>query len=436
MIDISRKAIANEPIANGVNFTSIQDKRFKQNLISVNFIAPLKKETAAANALLPLVLKRGCEGYPDMTELNRKLKELYGARLDGGVTKRGEIQIISLFVEMLDNDYTLQNENVLSECAELLRSVVFNPVLQSGAFLQENVDIEKRNLTDMINAQINDKRTYASRRVKEEMCKNEAYGINELGTIEDVSNITPQSLAEAWNTLLQSTAAEVFLIGPADPADCIKLFTDAFSKVQRNNILSYETKVIRNVENVNTIVERVPVNQAKLVMGFRAGVATPDSDVAAMQLATTVFGGSPNAKLFVNVREKMSLCYYCYSRYERQKGLMFVESGIEENNYEKAKDEILRQLEEVKSGNFSDDELKFAALSLENSYKEIADSLGDLNGWYLGQLLSGSLRSPSEAAEEVILLGRKAVIGAANKIKLDTVYLLAGTAKEENADAE
>lgn len=430
--------ITRTTLCKGVNFTSIKDSRFKQNFISVNFMLPLQKNTAARNALLPMVLRRGCTEYPDMTAINRKLKELYGAHLDGGVIKRGEIQIVSLFCEMLSSNYALENEDVPGECATLLKSVIFHPILKDGAFLSEDVDIERRNLVDLIDAQLNDKRSYASRRLKEEMCSNEAYGISELGSREDALLVTNEMLVVAWNEIINNARVEIFYVGDSDYTACKQQFTDAFSAFKRDNLIDCGTQVIRSASEVKTVEEKLPIAQAKLVMGFRAGIANPDSDVAAMQLACTIFGGSPHSKLFANVREKMSLCYYCYSRFDKQKGLIFVDSGIEKENFEKAKAEILNQLEDVKSANFTDDDLKFAAMSLENSYKELSDSLGDLNSWYLGQAISGTVLSPTQTAQEIMSITREDVVKAINKIQLDTIYLLAGENSEqeegENSD--
>jgi len=387
---------------------------------------PLRRDTAAANALLPMVLRRGCRQYPDMTSLNRRLKELYGARLDGGVAKRGEVQIVTLYCEILSDKYALGGEK-LAECGSgLLKSVIFDPILYNGCFRADDVEIEKRNLADIIDSQLNDKRYYASQRLKEEMCKSEAYGIYEYGTREDALKITPKLLYDVWLAMMASARVEILFVGDGDAAACKSMFSGAFSALIRKKTADCSTQVIKDVKEVRTITEHLPVSQAKLGLGFRAGTATPEADVAAMQLACTVLGGSPHSLLFLNVREKLSLCYYCFSRFERQKGLVFIESGIEEANAESAKEEILRQLEELKAGRFTEDDLSFAALSLENSYKELNDSLFSISGWYLGQAIAGHMRSPAQAAAEVAELQKETVVKTAQKITLDTVYLLAG----------
>lgn len=425
--------MSRESFQEGVFFTSIADTKFKNNHLSVNFLLPLRRETAAVNALLPMVLRRGCREYPDMTALNRRLKELYGAHLDGGVTKRGEIQIVTLHVEVLGDEYALAGEALMRSCAALLRSVLFDPAFENGCFRAQDVEIEKRNLADLIDSQLNDKRYYASQRLKEEMCENEPYGVFEYGRRDDALAVTPQALFAAWKSMLQIARAEIFLVGSADPAPCRELFREAFSRVVRGAPVACDTQVIRDVTDVKTVTEHLPVSQAKLGLGFRAGTATPDTDVAAMQLACTVLGGSPQSKLFMNVREKMSLCYYCFSRFERQKGLVFIESGIEQGDFERAKAAILQQLDDLKAGDFTQDDLKFAALSLVNSYRELNDSLGSIAGWYLGQAVTGTVRTPSQAAEEVLTITREDIIRAAAGIRLDTVYLLTGEGGTEHA---
>jgi predicted Zn-dependent peptidase len=423
--DIVTENIIRKSLCGGVNFTAIHDERFKQNQLSVSFLLPLSRETASVNALLPLVLRHDCREFPDMTLLNVRLKELYGAHIDGSTSKRGEVQIVTLYCDSLGDSYAFGGEHVLEQCAALLRSVIFDPALEGGAFKAGSIEIEKKNLVDMIDSQLNDKRHYATKRLKEEMCKNEAYGIGELGCREDVAAITPETLYEAWLAMLSKARAEIFVLGPGDTRNVEKLFADSFASLNRETANEITTQVIKTVENVKTVEEHLPVTQAKLVMGLRAGIAAPEN-TDAMQLACAILGGTPQSKLFVNVREKMSLCYYCLSYFERQKGLVIIDSGIEGQNYEKAKTEILRQLDELKMGNFTDDELRFAKLSLQNSFTQVNDSLDEMNIYYLGQAISGSVRTPAQAADSIMKVLRKDVINAASGIQLDTVYLLAG----------
>lgn len=430
MGDIVTDKVKRKSIGQGVNFTVIQDKKFKQNQISVYFIMPLTKETASVNAMLPLLLKHGSREYPDMTALNRRLNELYGARLDVSTHKRGDYQVMALFCECLGDSYAFGGEKVLESCANLLKSIIFDPAFENGTFREKDVAIEKRNLIDQIDSVLNDKRQYALVKLKEAMCKDEAYGLFALGRREDVEKLTPDKLFEAWKTMLSSAAVEIFLVGPGNPEYVEKPFADAFSGIGRNNITSVAAADIKKPEKVNTVVERLPVTQAKLVMGLRTSVAAPDN-TDALHLATVILGGSPHSKLFANVREKMSLCYYCLSYLEKQKGIMFIDSGIEESNYEKARGEILKQLDELKAGSFTDDEMKNAKLYLHNALTQVEDSLESLSGYYLSKSMSGDIRTPKETADDIMNVTREEVIEAANGVSLDTVYLLAGLKEGE-----
>ncbi|MFT9077032.1 EF-P 5-aminopentanol modification-associated protein YfmF [Ethanoligenens sp.] len=420
------------PLKEGIYFTSVHEDKFKYNHISINFVLPLRAETASLYALLPMVLRRGCRAYPDMTALNARLAELYGAQLEWDVSKRGETQIVTLYIEVLGDRFALEQEELLKAGVSLLRDVVFDPAFENAAFRAADVAVEKRNLADIIRSKLNDKRAYASYRLREEMCRGEAFGVNEYGSVEMVEAITPDALVCAWREVLTRARAEVLFVGAGDADGAREVFKLAFNKILRDQPFFCETQVIRAPRGVvKETVEHLPVTQAKLGLGFRAGVALPDAEADAAQLACTVLGGSPHALLFLNVREKLSLCYYCYARYERHKGLVFIESGVEEQNAEKARVEILRQLDALKAGDFSDDDLRFAVLSLQNSYKELNDSLEGIAMWYLAQALVGRIRTPEQVAEAIAALSKAEVVHAASGIALDTVYLLAGEKEAE-----
>lgn len=391
----------------------------------VGFIMPLAKDTASVNALLPLILKHSCGEYPDMTAMKRRLKQLYGARLDGTVSKRGDYQVVTLYCECLDNGYAFGGEKVLESCAELLKSVIFDPALENGAFKKADVYIEKRNLIDQIDSVLNDKRQYALVRLKSKMCSDEPFGIFELGDREDAKGITPEKLYSAWKNMLSCAKVEIVAAGAGEFSYAEKLFADAFKNVRRGQLTAIKPCASKNKGKVRTFTERLPVTQAKLIMGFNAAAAAPEN-TDALKLAVSVLGGSPRSKLFMNVREKMSLCYYCISYIESQKGIVFVDSGIEESNYEKARDEILRQVELLKSGDFTEDDLKNAKLYLKNSFMQIEDSLDAAALYYFLQPFTGDSRSPREKAESIMSLSREEIIKAGQGINLNSVYLLAG----------
>lgn len=422
--------IEQRPVCDGVNFRSIRDSRFKTVRMSIHFLLPLNKETAAANAILPFLLTRASRKYPDYTKLNEHLAELYGAELDADVQKLGDTQVLSVSASGIADRYALNRESVSAELSRLLCSVLFDPPFQDRLFPEDGFEQEKRQMIEMLESEFNDKRAYALRRCEEIMCSDEPYGISRCGTKEDIQNLKRESLTEAWNNLIHHARAEIMVLGDCDPEPIFCDFSAAFQNLGRTSIVQCPTLAVKTADQSNDITEKMDVAQSKLVMGFRTACAEPDKTVPAMKLMSALYGGTPNSKLFLNVREKMSLCYYCSSMFNPIKGILLVQSGVETANIDRAKTEIIAQLDEVKKGNFTEDDLKAAKLSLCNSYHTLTDSLDGLEGWYLSKTFSDPLRTPEEEAERVTAVTRDDLIHTAKSITLDTVYRLTGNEVE------
>lgn len=372
MIGIEQRAICD-----GVNFRSIRDTKFKTMRISAHLIVPMSRQTAAENALLPFLLSRASREYPDFTKLGQRLAELYGASLNADVQKLGDLQVLSLSASGIADRYALEGEAISGELAKLLCSILFDPPLVDGLFPEDGFEQEKRQTMELIDSEYSDKRTYARQRCEAIMCADEPYGVNRYGGKEDIARVERPALTAAWKRLLDTAKIELMVLGDCDPAPVYEGFRAAFETLGSRKTADCTTKVVRSAEKVNTVTEKMDVAQGKLVMGFRTGTATPDEEVPATRLMAALFGGTPNSKLFLNVREKLSLCYYCSASYNSMKGIMLVQSGVEVKNMERAKEEILRQLDEVKQGNFDESEVEAAKMSLCNSYRTLSDSLGD-----------------------------------------------------------
>lgn len=422
--------IQREKLCDGVFFSSIREERFKTGRISATLLLPLRAETAAANSILPYLLRRSCREYPDFTAFNRKLSELYGATLYGDVRKIGEMQALTVGAVGLDDRYALNGEWISTELSGLLCKVLFDPAMENGLFREEDVEQERRQLLDQIDSEFNDKRTYARLRCEELMCKGEAFGVSRYGTRAQVESLTAQEITEAWKNALANARIELMMIGSSDPKAACACFEEALTKIERHPVADTSTEVIRSVKKVRTYNDSMEVAQCKLVMGFRAGTAVPQEEVMAARLMAALFGGTPHSKLFLNVREKLSLCYYCSARYDRQKGIVLVESGVEQKNIEKARDEILRQLEELQKGNFDESEIQAAKRSLANSFVSACDYLGGLESWYLSQALEGTLHTPQESAAEIGEITREQIVETAQRVALDTIYTLTGKEAE------
>ena len=318
-------------IANGVYFTNIKDSRFKTMKISVNIVVPLSVETASENALVGGLLVRSCKKYPDFTVLSKKLSSLYGADLTSSLSKHGESQVIKISVSGLDDRYSLDDVSIAKELSELLCSVIFEPNVKDGAFIESELEQERRQLLDVIDSEFNEKRIYAMGQLIKHMCKDEVFGIKRYGTAEKIKAATAESLCKAWQNLLKSAKFEILYIGDS-PADKAKeVFAKAFANIERNVVAS-STDVVKNVSKEKHITEEMELSQSKLVMGFRTQISAGDEEAVAERLMCAVLGGTASSKLFNNVREKQSLCYYCSSSYDSIKGIMYINSGFEGEN--------------------------------------------------------------------------------------------------------
>lgn len=412
-------------IADGVDVVSVEANRFKTNEIALSFFMPLKAETASANAAAIMLLSRSTREYPTIFRLNSKLALLYGAELEASVSKAGELQQLKIGMTSLDNSFALGGENIAGECIELLLSMAFEPVLdENGCFPSESVEREKRVLEEKIESENNEKRAYALRRAEEIMFEGEPYSVNRYGTKESVNALTADEVFSAWQNIIKTGKAVLTVVGNADAKKAGEMLMNRFSGCGRSfkelpgAVLKAKAEKVRNAQ------ERIDVNQGKLVMGFRTD-CLPDDDkmTAAFRSFTDIFGGGPYSKLFANVREKMSLCYYCSARYTKQKGFIMVQSGCEEENMDKAQAEILNQLEEIKKGNF-DYEFASSKIGLTDAVNSVNDTPEAMESWYSLQGAHGNYKSPRQVAEENNAVTKEQIIDCANRVSLDTVYRL------------
>ena len=364
-----------------------------------------------------------------MESLSAALDELYGGAVEPVVRKKGESQCIGFLASFLDNAYALNGEDILSGAAELLGEMLLNPLTRDGVFDPDYVEGEKANLIDELRGQINDKRIYATRRLTQLMCREESFGADKLGQEDKVAAITPESLWARYQKLLSSAQIEVYYSGSADPDRVREIMERVFSTLpvsQEREEPECEVRIHAEQEP-NVIEEVMDVNQGKLAMGWRTGGITVwEEECPALMLCSAVFGGTSMSKLFMNVRERLSLCYYASSALEKQKGLMIVSSGIEFQNYETAKREILAQLEDVKAGKITDDELEGARRILINQYCSIEDEQGRMEEYWLGQAAAGTEDAPGTLAARLETVTGEQIAQVARKLELDTVYFLKG----------
>ena len=413
----------------GVWLRTVHTHKFKSAYLSLTLMVPLEGEIAGANALVPYVLRRGTAAHPDMESLSAALDELYGGAIEPAVRKKGETQCVGFVASFLDDAYTLKGEKLLESAAALLGELLLRPRTADGAFDPDYVAGERANLIDRIRAQVNDKRTYALQRLTREMCRYEAFGVDKLGDEETVAAVTPQGLWERYQDLLSTARVEVYYCGSADPNRVEAALRAALADLPVNGDRADPDCEVRLTAGPEPrlVEESMDVTQGKLALGFRTGGQTCwEPDYPAFTVMNAVFGGTTLSKLFLNVREKLSLCYYASSAMEKMKGLILVSSGIEFDKFQTARDEILAQLEAIRRGEIEDWELEGARRTLIGGHRSTLDDQSRLEEFWLGQTAAGLDTGIEELVERLKTVTREQVAAAAQKLELDTVYFLNG----------
>ncbi len=410
-------------LANGVEGLFVENSRFNTTLVSFNFYLPLKRETYSSNALLPYVLSSCSFEYDNFRKLNIKLGNLYGATLSTNNSKIMDYQCLNIAVSVINDEYTLEHEGVVNEAAKLLASLIFSPALQNDSFRESDVNREKAQMLDRIRGEINDKRGFARQRAVSMLFGDDPYGVSRYGEEKDMEKITGRDLFIAWERMLRTAFVRVNVIGAKLPSGLWNAVSSAFSAIKRENVTEFTGFNTPNLKNTEQ-TDYMSVSQGKLVMGFSLGEVKAERETAATTVMADIFGGGPYSRLFTNVREKLSLCYYCACQAIKNKGFMLVDSGVESENATKAKEEILNQLEIMKKGEFTDDELAASIISICDSVKSLEDSLSTLNAFYTSRVFDKSVSSPSELINIIKQVTREDVIKAAQKVTPCVTYQL------------
>lgn len=409
-------------IADGVYFSSITDKRYKKNLISVAFSTQLSEETATENVIVPLLLTKCNSKLPSYKAFNNKMSRLYASGIGGTTGRQYDLQTISFGAYYLDDVYTLAGEKMTEIMTDIFIDCLTSPVTENGVFTAKFVELEKKTAIDNIETAINDKRSYAIERAMKTICKGEPASVCSYGTVEKAKLITPDSAYKAYRRMLETMPCEIICTGCSDFDGVAEKFAAAFEKVGRHDIENTTIALSPVKTQTEEVTERLTVNQSKLVLGFKSH----SDDDAALVLLQKIFGGTTSSKLFQNVREKMSLCYYCSAARNDLKGIMLVNSGVENENIEKTKNAVIDQLEEIKNGNFTDEDINFAEMAIKNDFKSVADSAGNVSNWYFDCIRKNDIVTPEEKLERYLGVSKERIIAAAKSMVLDSVYVLTG----------
>ncbi len=406
---------------NGITISRISDGKFKSNSIVIRFITPIDSSQAAKNSLLVDLLATSNSNYPSRELLTEKMAEMYGSSIGSFCYKVADYQICGLSISFIGDNYTIDNDKISTQAAQIILDCILKPDFENGYFKENYFEIRKNQLLDDFKNSINNKRSYAFNRAGLTIFENEPASTYILGDLENAEKITQDDLLDTYKRLLSQAAIDITICGDGNTADAETLLVDKFSAIDRK----YDGKL--NFSSPSKIKfqpkyieEKLDIAQCKMFMALK----TDNADVYIDKVMCTLLGGSPTSKLFMNVREKLSLCYYCSSAIIEGKSTIIIDSGVDEDKISITQTEVLNQLEEIKNGNFTDDEIANIKLFLADGFRSNYDTVSDMNSWYFYQFVRGASLSPNEVIEKIEKITREDVINSAKGYKLDTVYTL------------
>ncbi|QGH34593.1 insulinase family protein [Gracilibacillus salitolerans] len=413
----------------GYDLHLIHTKKFKTIHLSLKFTSKLTRENITKRALLPYILQQGTANYPTAIQLRQHLDELYGTVLAVDSSKKGENHILTIRLELANEQYIAGSQDLLNQGIAFLREVIYQPKLVDQAFDPKIVAREKETLRSKMESLTEDKVSFANTRMIEEMCKEEEYRLRVHGYEEDLDKITAEDLYAYYQQILSQDHLDIFAVGDIEGLEVEEKITALVEAREQQPI--EKGKLVAGF-NEQTLIEEDDIKQAKLHFGYRTNITFDDEDYAALHVFNGLFGGFPSSKLFMNVREKHSLAYYAASRIESHKGLMFVFSGIAPEQFENAKDIILEQMEQMRKGEFTDNELNETKEMTINQLRETLDNAQGMIELHYQSVLAQSSISPEQLLQKVNKVTKDQVINVANKVKLDTIYLLTSKEAEQS----
>ena len=409
----------------GVTLRVCRDTRFKQGCLSFQLVRQMRPEEAALNALLPSVLLRGTNRCPDLRSITEYLDELYGASVSALVRRVGDYQTTGLYCGFMDDRFALPGDQVLQPMLGFLEELLLDSPLENGVFLPAFVESEKKNLIATIESELNDKRAYSMSRLLRILCREDTFGVPRLGDAEAVAKITPEELYSHYQHILKTSPIEIFYVGSAEAGRVAELLMPLLNRLERAVVPLTPQTPFQPCDK-GDVVETMDVSQGKLCMGFVTPITNRREDFAAMQLLNVIYGSGMTSKLFVNVREKMSLCYSIGSGYYGTKGILVVSAGIDFDKEQLTREEALRQLDICRNGGITEQELRSAKEALLSSLRGTHDSPGAIEGYYATAALSGLVFSHGEYMAAVEAATVEDVVACANSLELHTTYFLKG----------
>jgi len=410
-----------EPVAQNTHITVLKNEKFKRNRISINFIMPNDRKKATMYALLPGILERAYEDYPDMQTFSRKLNRMYAAQLSVGNAVIGANRCLRFTVQGIKNEYCINGEDLLAQLCDVLLGVIFRPCLEDGAFVADWLEVEKFKLREDIEGEINDKRGYCVKNARRKFFGNDINGVERMGYLDEIDGITPAQLYNCYKEMLEQAVVEIFITAN-NPDSAKEKLAKAFSGRQAASHILPVTAV--PVKETEFFSESMDTTQGKVCLLYTTERLLTENERYHMLVASALYGGTASSRLFKNVREKQSLCYYCAAGFNGFTSSMSVDSGVEHHNTQRTIDAVQAELKNMINGEITDEEINQTKLIIVNSLKSNYDGLHGLEAWYLNEAVRGTAFTPEMVMERVEAVTAEDIKNVLSLLKLNVVYTL------------
>ena len=410
----------------GIKLHTIKTDKFKTNLVAVFLTTKLSRKNVTKNALISMILRRGCKKMPTQEEISKTMEEMYGASFDCGLDKTGDNQVLKFYIESInDNFLPKKGENILEKSIKNILEIIFNPYTENESFKNEYIEQEKNNLKQRIEGKIDNKARYAMDRCIEEMYKDKPFGLYKFGYIEDLESINGKNLYQYYKELINSCKIDILVSGNINEKveNIVKQDENIIKLLDRNAEYVVPKLEAKQKKQEEIVTESMDVTQGKLLLGLDVNIDDEKLKYDTL-IYNSILGGSANSKMFQNVREKAHLAYVASSSYLRYKSNIFVNCGIEIGNYEKALELIRKQIDDMKKGKFTDKDIEDAKTGIIANIKTIADEQDTELTYYFGQELSQNKTSVEKYEEKINNVSKQDIINIANRVSINTVYFL------------
>lgn len=422
--------ITEKEYGDSVRLGIIDTKKFKTDYFTLCYNVPMTKRNISLASLLAFVISRGTAKHKTLLDINRHLVSLYDADVLVFISKTSTGLTFRITASMLDSVYALDGCDVFGGTLDFIKEMLFSPLASDGKLNAEYTESEKKRAIDRIKAEINNKDRYALKRANEIAYEGTPLALSENGSYDEIEAATPEELYKMLCYITSECPALAAFSGNLTEAksEALDDFLSFIANSSKAHLGEFKIIDVPAFDKPITTTEAVYAKQGRMVLNYSIPKYSPTD--AAPMLFDEIFGASPISRLFTNVRERLSLCYYCSSSCVLPLGRIIVRSGLDVDNKDKAVKEIERQIKLLSTPeNISDEELEAARLSRISIYKALSDSGMRYADWYISRRLMGASFDVEELLASINSVTKEEISEVARKMKLQLCYFLEGNEK-------